>query len=78
MRILFEEHQYNYTKDVGETIKEIFPLGDVDRKVSVSYVGYFYSPELKDCVFILPKVLLCDRTISIEGHSQTIEVLSDV
>lgn len=78
MRILFEEHQYNYTKDVGETIKEIFPLGDVDRKVSVSYVGYFYSPELKDCVFILPKVLLCDRTILIEGHSQTIEVLSDV
>ena len=33
---------------------------DVEGKVSLSYVGYYYNddPDVNDCVFILPKVLL--------------------
>lgn len=31
---------------------------DASGKVSLSRVGYFFSPEIDDCVFILPKVLL--------------------
>ncbi len=27
-------------------------------EISVGYVGYYYNPQLKDCVFILPKVLV--------------------
>lgn len=35
-------------------------LQDVEGKVSLSYVGYYYNddPDVNDCVFILPKVLL--------------------
>lgn len=27
-------------------------------EISVGYVGYYYNPQLRDCVFILPKVLV--------------------
>ena len=54
MRIIFEEHQYpaNVVEDVLDGITN---LRDVEGKVSVNYVGYYYNPKLKDCVFILPK-----------------------
>ena len=60
MYILFEEHQYE-SRLVEEVLKDIYVLQDVDKKVSVQYVGYFYNPHLHDCVFILPKVLLTER-----------------
>ena len=59
MYILFEEHQYE-SSTVEKILKYIYVLQDVDKKVSVQYVGYFYNPQLRDCVFILPKVLLRD------------------
>ena len=59
MYILFEEHQYK-SHLVEKILKDIYVLQDVDKKVSVQYVGYFYNPHLHDCVFILPKVLLTD------------------
>lgn len=59
MYILFEEHQYE-SSAVEKILKDIYVLQDVDKKVSVQYVGYFYNPQLRDCVFILPKVLLKD------------------
>lgn len=59
MYILFEEHQYE-SSVVENILKDIYVLQDVDKKVSVQYVGYFYNPQLHDCVFILPKVLLRD------------------
>lgn len=60
MYILFEEHQYD-SNLVEKILKDIYVLQDVDKKVSVQYVGYFYNPHLHDCVFILPKVLLKDE-----------------
>lgn len=60
MYILFEEHQYD-SRLVEHILKDIYVLQDVDRKVSVQYVGYFYNPHLRDCVFILPKVLLTEE-----------------
>ena len=60
MYILFEEHQYE-SRLVENILKDIYVLQDVDKKVSVQYVGYFYNPHLKDCVFILPKVLLTEQ-----------------
>ena len=60
MYILFEEHQYESTL-VEKVLKDIYVLQDVDKKVSVQYVGYFYNPHLHDCVFILPKVLLTEQ-----------------
>lgn len=60
MYILFEEHQYE-SHLVENVLKDIYVLQDVDKKVSVQYVGYFYNPHLHDCVFILPKVLLTEQ-----------------
>ena len=53
MYILFEEHQYE-SRLVEKVLKDIYVLQDVNKKVSVQYVGYFYNPHLHDCVFIIP------------------------
>lgn len=68
MRILFEEYHYDKILSDGN---EIFSLASVladvgvsakhvenDTKLSIDYVGYFFSQQLHDCVFILPKVLM--------------------
>lgn len=33
-------------------------MENVGGEISVGYVGYYYNPQLRDCVFILPKVLV--------------------
>ena len=59
MRRLIEEYQYEY-EDVYDVLKGLGVLQDVEGKVSLSYVGYYFNddPDVNDCVFILPKVLL--------------------
>ncbi len=59
MRILIEEYQYEY-EDVYDVLKGLGVLQNVEGKVSLSYVGYYFNddPNVNDCVFILPKVLL--------------------
>ena len=59
MRILIEEYQYKVS-DVHDVLYGIDPMENVEGKVSIHYVGYYYNPLLGDCVFILPKVLLRD------------------
>ena len=59
MRILIEEYQYNVA-DVKNILQGIDALENVEGRVSIHYVGYYYNTLLKDCVFILPKVLLKD------------------
>lgn len=60
MRILIEEHKYA-AQDVKDILQGIDALESVEGYVSLNYVGYFYNTELRDCVFILPKVLLEDK-----------------
>ena len=60
MRILIEEHKYE-AQDVKDILHGIDALESVEGHVSLNYVGYFYNTQLKDCVFILPKVLLEDK-----------------
>lgn len=57
MRILIEQYQYDVSA-VKDVLHGIDPLTNIDGKVSIHYVGYYYNSHLKDCVFILPKVLL--------------------
>lgn len=59
MKLIIEEHQYA-AKDVADILKDIDALENIDGYVSVNYVGYFYNHTVRDCVFILPKVLLED------------------
>ena len=59
MKLLIEAYQYNVA-DVENVLDGLFTLQDVEQKVSVSYVGYYYNPneKVRDVVFILPKVLI--------------------
>ena len=59
MRILIEDYQYNVT-EIKNILQSIDALENVEGRVSIHYVGYYYNTLLKDCVFILPKVLLKD------------------
>ena len=59
MKILIEEHQYDIAR-VKDILHGIDALENVEGQVSIHYVGYYYNTLLKDCVFILPKVLLKD------------------
>lgn len=62
MKLLIEEYQYNVA-DVENVLDGIFTLQDVEQKVSVNYVGYYYNPheKVRDVVFILPKVLIDEQ-----------------
>lgn len=75
MKILFEEYHYDKVISHGDDKIELSKvLADAginakhvenDTKLSIDYVGYFYSRQLDDCVFILPKVLIKeDGTLS--------------
>lgn len=59
MRILIEEYQYNVS-EVHDALYGIDAMENIEGKVSIHYVGYYYNALLDDCVFILPKVLLRD------------------
>ena len=57
MKVLIEEYKYQ-AADVKDILHGINALENIEGYVSLNYVGYFYNTELRDCVFILPKVLL--------------------
>lgn len=62
MKLLIEEYQYNVA-DVADILDGLFTLQDVEQRISVSYVGYFYNPheKVRDVVYILPKVLIDEK-----------------
>ncbi len=60
MRVIIEGFNYR-SESVREILHELSPLENVEGAVSVSYVGYYYNARLRDCVFILPKVLLDEQ-----------------
>ena len=68
MRILVEEYQYEATL-VRDVLQGIDALQNVEGLVSLSYVGYFYNTKLKDCVFILPKVLMDEKGLVFSKYS---------
>lgn len=76
MHILIEEYQYPY-ESVKKVLKGLDVLQDANKKVSLSYVGYFFNsdPEVQDCVFILPKVLL-DEQGEIFGHISPLDLIN--
>lgn len=75
MKLLIEEYQYDVI-DVVNVLDGLFTLQDVDRKVAVSYVGYYYNPheKVRDVVFILPKVLI-DETGLVFGKYQSRDLI---
>ena len=57
MKILFEEYAYS-KDDVKAFVPEHCLHNLKNNKVSIPYVGYYYSSEIDDSVFILPKVFI--------------------
>lgn len=70
MKLLIEEYPYDVA-DVTDVLDGLFTLQDVEQKVSVSYVGYYYNPHPKvsDIVFILPKVLIDEKGLAFGKYS---------
>lgn len=70
MKLLIEEYPYD-AKAVVKVLDGLFTLQDVDNKISVSYVGYFYNPKIGDCVFVLPKVLINEKGLVFGKYEPT-------
>lgn len=84
MRILIEEYQYAVTdekrhSDLKTILRELGGFENLEGKISINYVGYYYSAQLKDCVFILPKVLLtvgADKTERVFGEHRPEDIIN--
>lgn len=57
MKIFFEEHSYK-SEVVKPYLHDHYLLYLKDDKVQIPYVGYYYSKEADDSVFVLPKVFI--------------------
>lgn len=66
MILLIEGYKYK-ADDVKEVLEGLGLLENLNQEVIVNYVGYMYNPYIKDCVFILPKVLI-DENEKAFGH----------
>ena len=66
MILLIEGYNYK-ADDVKEVLEGLGLLENLNQEVIVNYVGYMYNPHIKDCVFILPKVLI-DENEKAFGH----------
>ena len=75
MRILIEEHPYPATEEILKVVSELGPTVGVKGTVSVGYVGYYYNTNIKDCVFILPKVLLDENGFALPGKHRPEDIV---
>jgi hypothetical protein len=57
MKIFFEEYVYRWDV-VKEFLHDHYVMYLKDNRVTIPYVGYYYSAKAGDSVFILPKVFI--------------------
>lgn len=57
MKLFFEEYVYKWDV-VKEFLHDHYVMYLKDGKVTIPYVGYYYSKKAEDSVFILPKVFI--------------------
>lgn len=74
MKVLIEEYPYAAT-EVVDILDGLCTLQDIEQKISVSYVGYYYNPKIQDCVFILPKVLI-DKDQQVFGKYRPEDIIN--
>lgn len=61
MKIIIEG--YPYPQEAVATILKGFEPSAKNDKISVDYVGYFYSKEIADCIFFCLKLFSMKRSI---------------
>lgn len=76
MKILIEGYQYQES-DVKHILRGFEPC-TMNGKTKIDYVGYFYSKEIADCIFFLPKVLMNDRNEILFHEDLTPEKILDL
>lgn len=62
MKVIIEGYNYR-AESVRDILHELAPLQSVEGEVSVGYVGYYYNTQIRDCVFLLPKVLVNEKNL---------------
>lgn len=73
MRILIEGYHYK-ASEVTDVLKGLDFFENVSHEVVVNYVGYLYNPHIRDCVFILPKVIV-DRNGKAFSHLNPADII---
>lgn len=73
MRILIEGYHYQ-ASEVTDVLKGLDFFENVSHEVVINYVGYLYNPHIKDCVFILPKVMV-DRNGKAFSHLNPADII---
>ena len=76
MKILIEGYQYQEA-DVKHILKGFEPY-TMNGKTKIDYVGYFFSKEIGDCIFFLPKVLMNERNEILFHEDLTPEKILDL
>lgn len=76
MKILIEGYQYQEAT-VAPILKGFEPFSK-DGKISVNYVGYFYSKEISDCIFFLPKVVMNEKGYILNNENLLPETILDL
>lgn len=70
MKLLFEEYTYDLPYVQKVSLSAYFFLSEELNSAQIPYVGYFYSEQAMDSVFILPKVFLFEG----EGDADSGEI----
>lgn len=70
MKLFFE--QYPYPASCVKGILDANLYTEYNDKFVIPYVGYFYSPKIEDCIFILPKIFIRKTTQNGEGASHNL------
>ena len=76
MKILIEGYQYQEA-DVKHILQGFEPY-TMNGKTKIDYVGYFFSKEIGDCIFFLPKVLMNEDNIILFHEDLTPEKILDL
>ena len=76
MKILIEGYQYQEA-DVKHILQGFEPYTK-NGKTNIDYVGYFFSKEIDDCIFFLPKVLMNEKNEILFHEDLTPEKILDL
>lgn len=69
MKLLFEEYSYptQLLQDIAGSEVELYHIKGGNGS-KLTYVGYFFNPQINDSVFILPKVFISENSLAFDRY----------